>query len=251
MRNVDRGTPGWALVFAATSAGERTALAVDRDDPVAAREARRARPACPGSASSISGAPRSVRKPSVGMKLPSQSAPLSDASDTVRSRARAVGTLDVDRRCRSRPTPAAGASAGPASSRPARRRRRRPGRRRECPRRPRACPRGGAASSARCPGTPATYVPANSSTASSRLAIGPGGDDRDALADALPVERARQVGRRDRALALVEHLHVAAERNRATPPTRCGRGPKRRDQTTRPKPTEKRSTLTPHQRATT
>jgi len=40
-----------------------------------------------------------------------------------------------------------------------------------------------------------------------------GDDDGEALPDALPVEGARELGRLDRPLALVQHLHVTAERD--------------------------------------
>ena len=46
----------------------------------------------------------------------------------------------------------------------------------------------------------------------------PGRDDRNAPPHALPVEGAVRLVRRDRALALVEHLHVAAERQRGDHP---------------------------------
>jgi hypothetical protein len=77
----------------------------------------------------------------------------------------------------------------------------------------------------------------------------PGGDDRRALPERLAVEGSAEIGGRDVALALVEHAHVAAEGQRADDELGAvGRGWRR--QRTRPKPTEKRSTLTPQATAT-
>ena len=78
----------------------------------------------------------------------------------------------------------------------------------------------------------------------------PGEQHRDALPHRLAIERLRRASsRRDGAFALVEQLHVAAERDRgddvldrSLPPTRCHSG--------LPKPIEKRSTRMPRRRAT-
>jgi hypothetical protein len=77
-----------------------------------------------------------------------------------------------------------------------------------------------------------------------------GGDDRNAAPYRLTIERARQVGRRDVALALVRHLHVSASGIADSAHSVWSR-PKRRDHTSRPNPTENRSTLTPARRAIT
>ncbi len=138
--------------------------------------------------------------------------------------ARAIGTLDVDRDVGARPTRAAGASAGPASCARARRRPRRRDRRRGCRPRPPACLAGGAASSARCAGNAGDERAGEEQHREQQVRDRSRGDDRDALPDALPVEGARQVRRRDGAFALVDHLHVAAERDRGDAPIRCGRG---------------------------
>jgi hypothetical protein len=50
---------------------------------------------------------------------------------------------------------------------------------------------------------------------------GPRGNDGNPLADRLPVECARKIGRRHRTFAFIEHLHVAAERNRRHRPLRA------------------------------
>ena len=200
-------------------------LAVDRDDAIARLNARRAPRACRGAPRRSAARPRSARNPSGGMKLPSQSAPASDASDNVapsRARRRAA-------RRRSRRRVAPGRSQQPPAqvlpaARPARRRPRRRDRRRGCRRAAAGVLGGGSASSARCPGMPATKVPANSSTASSRLAIGPAATIAMRLPDALPIERARQVAGSDRAFALVEPSSRSRRAGSPRSPTRCGRG---------------------------
>ena len=78
----------------------------------------------------------------------------------------------------------------------------------------------------------------------------PGDHDREAPPDALPVEGARALRAASTgAFALVEHLDVAAERDRRDHPLGAVRADCRVSKE-RPKPTEKRSTFTPHRRAT-
>ena len=210
MRNVT-AAPGRAFVFAATSAGERIASPSMARMRSPARSPARAA-GLSGSTSSISGAPRSVRNPSRGMKLPSQSEPESDASETVRRRRTPSG----------RSTSIAMSAAPEARSR---RQRRSCQLRTGAPsaattRSPSRMPAtaagvfgGGAASSARCAGIPATKVPAKSSTASSRLAIGPAATMAILFQTLCRLKARARSPARDGAFALVDHLHVAAERN--------------------------------------
>ena len=169
------GTPALALVMAATSAGERTGLPSTAAMRSPAASPARS-PGLPATSSAIRGVPRSARRPSVASALPSQSAGCSRpiASTRVTGGSPARGP--------------AGSTASATASRPwalvSRQRRscqlrtgspssattRSPARR---PAAAAAVPDAGSASSARWPGMPAMYVPANSTTASSRLAAGP------------------------------------------------------------------------------
>ncbi len=160
------------------------------------------------------GAPRSAVRPSIGMKLPSQSARAERLEREEPCRRRAVRPLDRERRIRRGRRAEAAAIAGPASSARTRRRPQSRDRLRERRRARPACLGRAASPAARAgPACPATYVPAKSSTASTRLAIGPAATIAILRPDALPVECARAILGRDVAFAFVGHLHVAAERN--------------------------------------
>ena len=174
--------------------------------------------------------------------------PAGDAADPRRSGPPARSSARPPRG----PAPWSSASAGPASSSPARRRSRRPGRPSRMP-----------AAAAGVPGVALGQHaraargcrPCTCPRRAGRRAAGWRSDRPPTIAmrlpDALAVERVRQVrlGRgRPRARRPSSRSRRAGSR---TAPIRCRSGPNRRDATTRPKPTEKRSTLTPHQRATT
>ena len=78
----------------------------------------------------------------------------------------------------------------------------------------------------------------------------PGDDDRGALPERLAVEGAAQLRGRHRRLALVEHAHVAAQRQGADDELGALRASPGGATRTRPKPIEKRSTRTPQATAT-
>ena len=76
----------------------------------------------------------------------------------------------------------------------------------------------GSASSGRCAGNAGHEGARKQQHGEQEVGERPGGDDRYPLPDALLVERAREIGGGDGALALVDHLHVAAERHRRDGP---------------------------------
>ncbi len=69
-------------------------------------------------------------------------------------------------------------------------------------------------------GDPRNVAPGEQQHGERKIGERSGRDDRDPFPDGLPIERARQVGNRDIALALVGHLDVAAQRHGGKGPLR-------------------------------
>ena len=221
MRNTQLARRACALVSVATSRRRAHRRAVDRDDAVARLEARALGRACPATTSSISGGPRSAASPSSGIALPSQSAGLQrrERQHVRRARRRAIRAASTASATLSWPC---ALHEPPAQVLPAPHRLAVDAQRRG---RPRGCPRAAAALSARrrrqqraLPGNARHVGAGEQQHREQQVGDRSGGDDRDALPDALAIERARQVRGGDVALALVGHLHVAAERNRRQRP---------------------------------
>ena len=163
---------------------------------------------------------------------------------------RSFSDLDAQR-SRAAAPPAARASAAPARSRSARRRPRAPCRRARSPASAAALPARRLAEHRPRLGQPVHEQARVDQDGEQEVEHRPGDHDGEAPPDALPVEGARAARRgATGALALVEHLHVAAERDRGDHPLGLVAADAPRPAAARPKPTEKRSTLTPHRRAT-
>ncbi len=191
--------------------------AVDGEDGIAIAQIPPPRQACPAALRRPRGAPRSIFSPSSPRKLPSQSAGESPASASTRvawvpsgrSTSRVACSLPEVRSRRQRRSchertgvPSTAVTSSPALN---------AGDRRGRPRRRRGQYRA-------LPGDAHHVRAGEEQHREQQVGDRPGGDDGDALPDALPIEGARQVGRSHLALALVGHLDVAAERQRGERP---------------------------------